>query len=182
MIRLWKNRGAARILLPLSFLYRAAVAIRNRRFDSSKNGSTQLNARVISIGNITVGGTGKTPLVMAVAETLQTAGQRVAILSRGYGRNTRYPVVVSDGTRIHGETMESGDEPLMMARRLSRVPIIVGSDRSRTGRMAVERFHPDCVVLDDGFQHRQVARDLDVITLDAIQPFGNRWTPPLPDE
>jgi len=178
MIRLWKKRGLSLWLWPLSILYQALVKIRNRRFDSNQNEFTQLNARVVSIGNITVGGTGKTPLVMAVTELLQGAGHRVAILTRGYARNGKIPSVVTDGNHIQMSAAEAGDEPFMMAHRLSNVPVIVGANRSQTGQIAMDRFHPDTIILDDGFQHRQVARDVDVVTLDATHPFGNGW--PLP--
>jgi len=178
MIRLWKNRRFSILLWPLSLLYQVVIQVRNRNYDSNKNKVSQFNAKVISVGNITVGGTGKTPLVMAMAEWLQAEGQSVAILSRGYGRNGKSPFVVSDGKNIQNNVSHTGDEPLMMARRLPEVPVIVGSSRSEAGKFAIEQFHPDLIILDDGFQHRKVARDLDVVTLDATCPFGNEWLLP----
>jgi tetraacyldisaccharide 4'-kinase len=178
MIPFWKEKRMSALLWPLSLVYQWVVRIRNRNYDGKMKKISRLNCKVISVGNITVGGTGKTPLVMTVAEWLRAEGRRVAILSRGHGRNGRTPFVVSDGKEIQSNVSRTGDEPLMMARRLPDVPVIVGVDRSRAGRMATELFHPDILILDDGFQHRRVARDLDVVVLDATCPFGNGWLIP----
>jgi tetraacyldisaccharide 4'-kinase len=129
---------------------------------------------VISIGNLTVGGTGKTLLAAHVAETLLRAGARVAILSRGYGRRSREDtVVVSDRDRVLADAERAGDEPLFLARRLPGVPVIVGADRARSGRIAIERFGATVLVLDDAFQNRRLAKDLDIVAVDGRRPFGN---------
>lgn len=133
----------------------------------------RLPCRVISVGNLTLGGTGKTPLVEAITARLQAHGRRVGVLSRGYGRQGRQRlVVVSDGQRCLVSAEVAGDEPVLLAQHLPGVPVVVGKDRYAAGLLAVQRFGLDTVVLDDGFQHVQLARDLDILTLDATQPFG----------
>jgi tetraacyldisaccharide 4'-kinase len=134
----------------------------------------RLPCRVISVGNLTLGGTGKTPLVEAIAALLQRHGHRVGVLSRGYGRQGAEPlVVVADGQRCLASADAAGDEPIMLAEHMPGVPVVVGRDRYAAGRLAVQRFSLDTVVVDDGFQHVQLARDLDILTLDATRPFGS---------
>ena len=129
---------------------------------------------VISVGNIAVGGTGKTPAVIAIAGHLQKAGLRVAILLRGYKREARAGItVVSDGRQVYASAKESGDEAYMMAHCLSGVPIIVGRERYLAGQIALERFNVDVLLLDDGFQHRQLRRDVDILTVPVTHPFGD---------
>jgi tetraacyldisaccharide 4'-kinase len=134
----------------------------------------ELPCYVISVGNLTLGGTGKTPVVEAVASLLQREALRVGVLSRGYGgRKLRSPSIVSDGKRCLLSPEIAGDEPVLLAEHLADVPVIVGKNRYAAGMLAVERFGVDVIVLDDGFQHVQLARDLDILLLDAMQPFGN---------
>ena len=134
----------------------------------------QLPCRVISIGNLTLGGTGKTPIVEAVADLLRREGIRVGVLSRGYGGSVQSGItVVSDGTRCLVSPEIAGDEPVLLAEHLADVPVIVGKDRYAAGRLAVDRFGLDALVLDDGFQHVQLARDLDIVLLDSARPLGN---------
>ena len=161
-------------LMPLSWLYRASVQLRNILYNRGVLKARRLPCRVISIGNIVVGGTGKTPAVIAIAKHLQREGRHVAILSRGYKRSVHEKVtIVSDGEKVCASPMESGDEAYMMAKHLSGVPIVVGKCRYLAGRIALERFKVDVLLLDDGFQHRQLARDVDVLTIPATHPFGN---------
>ena len=134
----------------------------------------QLPCRVISIGNLTLGGTGKTPIVEVVADLLQQAGIRVGVLSRGYGGGGSSGItVVSDGKRCLVPPEVAGDEPVLLAEHLAGLPVIVGKDRYAAGMHAVKRFGVDAIVLDDGFQHIQLARDLNILLLDAARPFGN---------
>ena len=114
-----------------------------------------------------VGGSGKTPIVAALAELLTTRGHRPAILSRGYRRRSNDLVVVSDGTGPHVSVDDSGDEPQMLARQLAGVPVIVAADRSHAGRVAIERFDSTVLLLDDGFQHMQLARTVDLLVLSS---------------
>ena len=135
--------------------------------------SVHLPCRVISVGNLTVGGTGKTPTVILLAEWLQAKGHRVAILSRGYKRASTVPrLLVSNGAKIFAGPSESGDEPFLMAHRCPKAIVAVGADRVALGRWVLEQFHVDCMILDDGFQHRALQRDLDLVLLDATDVGG----------
>ena len=134
----------------------------------------RLNCRVISIGNLTLGGTGKTPTVMMTAETLRRKGFKPAILSRGYGGQSPDSVnVVNDGRQTLLSPEEAGDEPVMMARRLKDVPVLTGRNRYETGKYAIEHFGADVLILDDGYQHLPLHRDLNILLCDAARPFGN---------
>ncbi|MCS6829411.1 MAG: tetraacyldisaccharide 4'-kinase [Armatimonadota bacterium] len=137
------------------------------------------DATVISVGNLSMGGTGKTPTVIAICRHLQRNGFRVAVLSRGYGGTMSYAGgVVSDGERIFATVTQAGDEPLLIARKLPGVVVLVGKDRRKTARKAIEHFGCDTLVLDDGFQYWQLHRDVDLVLLDRERPFGNGWTLP----
>jgi len=162
-------------LIPLSWAYGAAIARRNRRYDAGVIEAARLPCPVISIGNLTVGGTGKTPLTMLTARGLQARGFRPAVLSRGYGgRRSGSGNVVSDGRRVFLSPEECGDEPALLAANLPGVPVITGPERRVSGLLAVEKFGADVLVLDDAFQHRRLARDVDILLLDAQTPLGNR--------
>lgn len=158
-----------------SRLYDAVIRARNSLYDKGVFKSFLLGAPVISIGNITAGGTGKTPLVAFVAEILAVNGERVCILTRGYGReNPKRRVLVSDGEQIFAGVREAGDEPFELAQQLLGKAIIVAdTDRRAAGIWAREKFGVSTFVLDDAFQHRRVRRDLDVVCVDAANPFGN---------
>ena len=154
------------LLIPLSWLYGLIVSIRNQLYAVGVLKARRLPCRVISVGNIAVGGTGKTPAVIAIAKHLQQENIRVAILLRGYRRASREPVtIVSDGERVCATLKESGDEAYMLARHLKGIPIVVGRQRYQAGRVALEHFDVDVLLLDDGFQHRQLARDVDILTI-----------------
>ncbi|MBW1951114.1 MAG: tetraacyldisaccharide 4'-kinase [Deltaproteobacteria bacterium] len=158
----------------LSFLYgigvRAAFTARRKGLLKTKN----LPGFVLSVGNLTVGGTGKTPAAVMIARWARDRGHRVAVLSRGYGGATRQrTLVVSDGTRVLAGPDQAGDEPCLLARRLEEVPVVVGRKRYDAGVKARKIFGSDFFVLDDGFQHHGLARDLNLLLLDATLPFGN---------
>lgn len=133
----------------------------------------RLPAIVFSVGNVTLGGTGKTPFTVWLAQWLASEGKRPAILSRGYGRSGDGVVVVHDGKRLRAGTREGGDEPVMMAKRLRTVPIVVGADRVEAGRVALRRFAVEALVLDDGLQHVALERQGEIILLDATRPLGD---------
>lgn len=156
---------------PLTGLYGAASALRNMLFDRGALSSRGLGRPVISVGNLSTGGTGKTPFVIALGELLQERGISFDVLSRGYRRKTR-GVHVVDPT---GSAADFGDEPLLIARRLG-VPVIVGESRYDAGLLAEQRFSSQLHILDDGFQHRSLARDFD-IALMAATDFGDRLLP-----
>lgn len=158
-------------LAAASGLYGAAVRARRLAYDRRWLPQEELPVPVISIGNLSAGGSGKSPCVASVARLLLREGFRPAIVSRGYKGRRREPVVVvSDGKQLLVSPPEAADEAAMLAGQLPGVVVLTGPRRSVVGREAVERFGADVVVLDDGFQHRSLARDLDVVLVDATHP------------
>jgi tetraacyldisaccharide 4'-kinase len=145
---------------PLSGLFGAAVAARNALYDRKLLATKRLQKPVVSVGNISVGGSGKTPFVIALGELLQAHGIKFDILSRGYGRSSKALALVDPA----GRADDFGDEPLLMARKL-RAPVIVGADRFQAGLMAEKTFSTKLHLLDDGFQHRRLHRDCDIVML-----------------
>ena len=133
---------------------------------------------MISVGNLTVGGTGKTPMVILLAKLLRDKGHRPAVLSRGYGGRAKASVnIVSDGNRILMGWREAGDEPVLIARSLPGVPVLTGPRRLLTGRAAIGHLGADVLILDDAFQHRALHRDLDIVLIDAAQSLRERSAP-----
>lgn len=161
-------------LAPLGLLFGAAVRARNALYGRGILRSHEVGAPVISVGNITTGGTGKTPLVEWVARAASAGGRRVCILTRGYGRaDERSRVLVSDGERVLADAREGGDEPRLLAEALTGVAAVLSDpDRVAAARWALENLRSDLFILDDGFQHRRIARDLDLVTVDASNPWG----------
>ena len=162
----------------LSFGYGALIRLRNVGYAVGILRTHRLPCRVLCVGNLTVGGTGKTPTVIALAASLTAAGSRVCVLLRGYRREGSGVAVVSDGAQVLLGWREAGDEAVLLARSLPGVPIIVGGDRVAGGRLAVDRFRPEVILLDDGFQHRRLRRDADLVLLDGMDPFGGGWLLP----
>lgn len=165
------------LLLPLNPLYRGGVAIRRVAYGRGWRRRSRLDAPVISVGNLTFGGTGKTPTVIALARELVRMGRRPAVLTRGYKRLEDAQVVVV-GPEPRQTVVEVGDEPLEMASRLPGVPIVVDANRVRGGAEA-RRLGADVLLLDDGFQHLRLERDLDLVVIDAGDPWGGGRLPPL---
>lgn len=128
---------------------------------------------VVSVGNLTVGGTGKTPAVLLAVQTLLDLGHCPVVVSRGYGRRTRGVRVVADAASIRLDAEDAGDEPFLLARRLRGVPVIVSSNRHDAARLAVSRFGATTIVLDDGFQHLTLRKDLEIVMARATRPWGN---------
>jgi tetraacyldisaccharide 4'-kinase len=153
----------------LSAVYGGVARLRRSWYERRPALRARLPRPVISVGNIVAGGSGKTPVVAALAAVLTRMGHRPAILSRGYGRTNRPGdvVIVSDGTAPLVPVEESGDEPQMLARDLAGVPIVVCADRFRAGLAAIERFNPTTLILDDGFQHLQLARTIDLLVISS---------------
>jgi tetraacyldisaccharide 4'-kinase len=162
------------LLAPLSVLYGAAVRARVALYRSGALASRRAGAPVVSVGNLTAGGTGKTPLVGWVARALSGEGRRVCVLTRGYRRaDEGRRVIVSDGVRLLAEAREGGDEPRLLAEQLlGHAAVVSDADRVSAARWAREVLGSDAFVLDDGFQHLRLARDLDLLTLDATDPWG----------
>jgi len=160
-------------------LYELAVRLRVAAYETGYRKPRRLAATVISVGNLTLGGTGKTPLVEYIARYLRQEARRVAILTRGYGRQSdSLQTLNAPGQANNREAItppsyrEVGDEPLMLARLLPDVPIVVYKDRYEAGDHAARTFGADVLVLDDGYQHLRLARDLNLLLLDASDPFG----------
>jgi tetraacyldisaccharide 4'-kinase len=161
-------------LWAISVIYGALALLKRRLYARGTLKSLRLPCPVISVGNLTLGGTGKTPMVIHLAERLQGLGYRPVILSRGYkGLAEKNGAVVSDGRNLLCDARQAGDEPYLMASMLPAVPVVVGGNRYRIGTEAVRQFHPDMIILDDGYQHLQLKRDLNILLLDARRPFGN---------
>lgn len=168
-----------------SALYGMGVRLRNAFYESGQWETVRLPVPVFCLGNLTVGGSGKTPGVLWLAGRLKAAGRRPVVVSRGYGRQSTEAVILAPNA---GEPLPPatriGDEPRLIASRLPGVPVAVGADRARAAERAWERFSPDCVVLDDGFQHRRLWRTRDFLCLDAATAHrvfvAGRPTPLLP--
>ena len=173
------TRGIVIILYLLSHVYSVLV---NLKLDCYKFGiiqSKKLDCFVISLGNITVGGTGKTPTAQHLAKYIRDLGYRVVILNRGYRAKWQGEVgLVSDGKHIYMEADQAGDEAYMLAKHLPEVPVLIGPDRSKTGQYAVEHFGAEVAILDDGFQHWKLKRDVDVVLIDSVNLFGNGYVLP----
>ena len=156
-------------LEPLSWIYGAAVFLRNRYYDRVE--PKKLGVPVVSVGNLTVGGSGKTPFVEVVSRHFLSRKIPVAVLSRGYGREGSAPfVLVSDGRSVLASAREGGDEPVELARKVDGLVVAVGAERYEAGRRLIERLGPHVLVLDDGFQHRRLHRDLDIVCFDCGDP------------
>ena len=157
----------------LTFPYRGVVHTRSLFYSLSLFKVKILPCPVISVGNITVGGTGKTPLTIALAKELRDRGIRVAILSRGYKRKKNSEPVVSDGKTIFLSPDESGDEPFLMAQACKDIPVLVGKDRLMNGQIALQRFGVQGLLLDDGYQYLPLQRDLNILLIDSHIGFGD---------
>ncbi len=162
-------------LRPLSSLYGVVMKARRALYQSGRLQVHELGVPVISVGNLTTGGTGKTPLVEWIASELAGTHRRVCILTRGYGRqSSRARVIVSDGKEILSDAVRAGDEPLLLAERLQGLAaVICDADRVSAAHWAIENLKSEVFVLDDGFQHLRVARNLNILTIDATNPWGN---------
>jgi tetraacyldisaccharide 4'-kinase len=163
---------------PASAIYGAVVGARNRLYDRRTIQPRRLHGPVVSVGNISVGGSGKTPFVILLGELLKQRGIRFDVLSRGYGRKTRGVIQVDPA----GLSATFGDEPLLIARRLE-IPVVLGEDRYQAGLFAEGKFGPQLHLLDDGFQHRRLARDFDIVLVtpddarDSLLPAGRLREP-----
>ena len=196
LVRLIQEKGAdmdqpggivllLRLLKALSCLFGAVVAIRYFLYRTGVLRRYPLGIQVISVGNVTAGGTGKTPVTEIFARTLAAEGRKVAILSRGYRRKEAPwwrrvftqvvdpPLVVSDGKRVRLDSATGGDEPYMLASNLPGVAVVVDRNRVKAGRYAVKRLGCDTLILDDGFQYQRLKHSIEVVLVDSSNPFGN---------
>lgn len=167
-------------LAPLSALYGAVTRTRLALYRTGILPTRQISVPVISVGNITTGGTGKTPLVSWLARQLASAGHHVCIVTRGYGRSdSSRQVVVSDGQRVLADATEGGDEPRLLAESLlNAAAVISNADRISAANWAIEHLNSNVIVLDDAFQHLSIARDLNLVTIDSTNPWGGRFLLP----
>ena len=157
-----------------SVLYEIGVRVKLYLYEKEIFSRAKLDCCVISIGNITVGGTGKTPTAQKVAVMIQEMGYRVVILNRGYRSHWEQDIgVVSDGRKIFMTAYEAGDEAYLMAKTLPGIPVVIGKERAITGKFAVEKLGAEVIIMDDGYQHWQLYRDLDVVLVDTLNMFGN---------
>lgn len=163
------------LFAPLSVLYGLAVRTRLELYRRGLFTVSKLAAPVISIGNLTTGGTGKTPLTESIARVLAEQARRVCILTRGYRRhNPNERVVVSDGESLRADAIEAGDEPRLLAESLQGLAAVISdADRFAAGTWALKELGSNAFILDDGFQHLRLARDLDIVVVDATQPWNN---------
>src|SRR4030095_2478698 len=174
--RVWQGEGGPLIRGALSVAagaYRGALAARDTCYAAGMFSTRRLPVPVISLGNLTLGGSGKTPLAALVPNALAELGTSPAILSRGYGRRTRGVRVVADRDGVRLSAREAGDEPRLLAEQLPGIPLVVGESRYEAGRVAVERCGAQALVLDDGFQHRTLAKDLEILAVSGTAPWGN---------
>ena len=168
----WRRRGwLNRLLYPLSLGYAGAVWMRRHAYRIGILRRHKLPVPLIVVGNLSVGGTGKTPLVMELVERLKSRGMTPGVISRGYGGRARESVEVCDNAA------QVGDEPLLIARRC-HVPVAVGRCRVASARLLIRRHRCDIIVSDDGFQHLALRRDLDIVLIDGERRFGNGWCLP----
>jgi tetraacyldisaccharide 4'-kinase len=165
--------AASRVLSVAAGGYRGLLGTRDWLYALGVLRSHRLGCPVVSVGNLTVGGTGKTPAVELAVRTLIELGHRPAVVSRGYGRRTHGIQIVADAASIRLDAEEGGDEPFLLARRLPGVPVLVGANRHAAGRHAIARFGVTAIVLDDGFQHRTLAKDVEIVMARARGPWGN---------
>ena len=166
-------------LTSLAWLYSLAMRLRAELYRLGILNTLRLQRPVVSIGNITVGGTGKTPVTAYIARFLLAQGFRVAVLSRGYGGSLEgQTCVVSDSDSIMLSAVECGDEPYLLASTVPGLMVVIGTDRYAAGLLATQQLSPDIFLLDDGFQHLRLHRDLNILLMDFSRPFGNNLTLP----
>jgi len=160
------NRIVYVVFFPIYLIYLSIMVIRNFLYDKKIFTTTKLNCKVISVGNVSMGGTGKSPIVVSLAKGLQKQYQ-VAILSRGYRRESKGTILVNNGKSNMADWKKVGDEPAIMSKNLTEIPIVVDANRNRGGKYLMDNFKPDIIILDDAFQHRKINRDIDVVLIDA---------------
>ncbi|MDR2005869.1 MAG: tetraacyldisaccharide 4'-kinase [Acidaminococcales bacterium] len=157
-----------------SLLYGFGLAAKLLLYKTGLCRKNRLSCKVISLGNITLGGTGKTPTVKTLATLICSMGYKVAVLNRGYRAHCDKPVgIVSDGRRIYMSAYEAGDEAYLLAKQLPDVPVVIGKDRAISGEYVAKNMDVDVLIMDDGYQHWQLARDLDIVLVDTLNMFGN---------
>ena len=174
--RYWEDPDTPVVTAGLSALslgYRGALRVRDLAYRWNVLRTGRLPCAVVSVGNLTLGGSGKTPTVELAVRTLRELGTVPAVVSRGYGRVTRGVHVVANRDAVRADARTAGDEPLLLAERLPGVAVVVGENRYEAGRVAVAQLGATALVLDDGFQHRTLAKDLEILVVQGRAPWGN---------
>ena len=169
------------LLYPLSFLYMLVTTLRNYLYNTNIFNIRKLPCKIISVGNITTGGSGKTPTVEFLALYLQSIGKNVGIISRGYGRSSKHVKLVTDGIDKPTSWEQYGDEAFLLSQNLNSIPIVVGESKYEAGLKITSEFYLDVIIIDDGFQHRSLHRDLDIVLINSkdnqkthkLLPLGN---------
>lgn len=168
----WNAQAWLACLRPVSYAYGTAVSLRTALFAHGLVRSRRLPVPVLSVGNVSAGGSGKTPFVEMLATRLRERGQRVVIISRGYRGGSKKPTIISDGRGLKCEPPVAADEAYLLARHLPSVAVLTGADRYRVGEVALAHVDPSVIILDDGFQYLRLYRDLDIVLVDAVNPLG----------
>ena len=167
------------LFYPISMIYLIVIFFRNHLYNIKLFPVYKLPTKVISVGNITVGGTGKTPIIITLAKILSKSGFKVSVLSRGYLRKTKGTLLVSNGEKPLCEWKDCGDEAYMLSHKLTNIPIVVDENRYRGGTYLTKHFKPDIILLDDAFQHRKLYRDFDLIIIDSNDTLKKHKLLPL---
>jgi len=176
-----KETAVLSILLFASFFYGIGIFFRNLLYKFAVLKSTKLNAYTISIGNLTTGGTGKTPITCEIANYItKTLNKKTAVISRGYGGklSNKKTNIISDGQNIFYDAVQAGDEPFWMATNAQNTAVLTGKNRVKSGQYAIDNFNSEVLILDDGFQHLKLKRDLDIVLIDSSNVFGNGFLLP----
>ncbi len=168
----WTARAWLALLRPASSVYGGVVSLRKALFAHGVATVRRLPVPVVSVGNLVVGGSGKTPFVEMLARRLQERGEQVAILLRGYRGGSARPAIICDGRNLLSAPPTAADEAYLLGRRLRGVPVLTGSDRYQVGQLALKYLACGIILLDDGFQHLGLHRDLDIVLIDSGNPFG----------
>ena len=173
-----KTPGLSIALAPAALAFAGVAKLRSLLYAQNILPSYDLTVPVVSVGNLTAGGTGKTPVIEALARGLTARGRHPAIVSRGYGGSEVGPARVPAAEDSAASAAHFGDEPTWLARKLASTPVIVGRDRVAAGRWATANCNVDCILADDAFQHRRLRRRYDVVVIDATEPLWHYF--PLP--
>ena len=161
------------LFFPITLFYWGVIFWRNIFYNFNFFVSRKIPTKVISVGNITAGGTGKTPAVIYLSQFFKKRNYKVAVLSRGYGRKTAGTQLVTNGKEIVDDWRNFGDEPTLISQKLKDVPIVVDQNRYRGAMYLIEKFNPDIIIMDDAFQHRSIERDLDLVLINSQAPISD---------
>ena len=161
------------LFFPITLFYWGVIFWRNIFYNFNFFVSRKIPTKVVSVGNITAGGTGKTPAVIYLSQFFKKRNYKVAVLSRGYGRKTAGTQLVTNGKEAVDDWRNFGDEPTLISQKLKDVPIVVDQNRHRGAMYLIEKFNPDIIIMDDAFQHRSIERDLDLVLINSQAPISD---------